>query len=254
MHNVEIKRARRFLFWYAGALIAIVLLTGLGLNTGHLHIDHGRVGVTMSELLGVATFGAFIAATAVAPGLASEAATIAIVWTRPIPRTTIAWRYIAVDVLTIILAYTMLFLVALVILALLGELPYVRIDPAAPATLFRGLGAAFMWYSLVVLATSRFPARASAIAGATWGMFTIVSALSTAPLLPVFHDAIVAANYLNPMAYFGSVGHGVVEPVLEGSGARDIIMLSVMQRTFLEWIIAVIATVAVVRLWSTREA
>lgn len=249
MHIVEIKRVRRVLYGFAVALFAIVVIA-VGINSGYARVDYGTFpDVTMTQLLGSATLGAFFAATCIAPGLASEASTTAIAWSRPIARNSVAWRYIVVDLLAIAFVLTMVLLAMLVIVTLQGELPHLRVDATAPVTLFRGLGAAFMWYGLIVVLTSRFPARASMVAGVSWPVFTLIAAFATLPFPPLAHSALVAANYLNPMALFG-----VVDPLFISWGAKEVIGLTVVQRTIVEWLIAAVAIVAAVPLWSTREA
>jgi hypothetical protein len=237
---VEILRARRVLFWSVMVLLGFVVLTALSIYGGHANVDNRNGTVRFSVLVSGAVFAALIVATFIAPGLNAEAATTPIIWTRPQPRDAIAWRYVGVDAATIAIGYVLMLLAILAESALMGFLGKITFDAAPSLQHFvLGLGGALMWYGLVTVAAARLPGRGGLIAGLSWAVFLIVAGVVAAPLPPLLHYIIVALNYLNPFAYVG------------GTTAAAPFDISV--RTALVWAIAIVATVAGVRLWSTRE-
>lgn len=253
MEYVEILRARRVLRIYAVVLLVGLVLAALSLFSfgGHLsghvnvRIEGGRPTLTVSAILVAAATAAFTIATNAALGLGAESSTLAITWTRPVPRSTIAWRFIAIDLATILVSYAALFVVILIGLAMFGLLGSLNLDgPEAAATLASGLGCAVMFYALVMLLTVLLPGRGGAIAWLSWAAFLVLGGLWAAPFPTLIHWLIVALNYLNPLAYFGNIG---------SSGTDSILPLSRGVRTLLAWCMGFAALVAAVRLWSTRE-
>jgi hypothetical protein len=67
-----------------------------------------------------------------------------------------------------------------------------------------------------------------------------------APLPALLHFLIIALNYLNPLAWLGNLG--------SHSGGSHIIPFDAPVRAAGAWAIALVAVVASVKLWSTREA
>jgi hypothetical protein len=251
MEYVEILRARGVLRNYGIVLLVGLVLAAASLYNhfgGHVgvHVEGGEPAVSVySSILGACAVVAFIIATCIAPGLSAESSTLAITWTRPVRRSTIAWRFIAIDLATIAMSYAALFVVFLIVLAMFGVLGTFRFDGAdAAATVARGLGCALMWYALVTLVTARLPGRGGMIAGLSWVAFLVLGGLWAAPFPTLIHWLIAALEYLNPMAYFGNIG---------SSGNQSIIPLSGAVRTLMTWCIGIAALVGTVRLWSTRE-
>jgi hypothetical protein len=248
MEYVEIQRAKRVLFWYGAVVLAIVAIALIAIFSGThgSRLHHGGGTEDTSALVGVSSFGGLLVATFVASALSSEAATAPIIWTRPRRREEMALRYVAVDVATIILGYLMLFAAMIFVTAVIGALPAVRFDAAETAGAFGiGLGACLMWYALVSLVAVRLPARGGLIAGLSWPAFLILGALYAAPLPNLLHDLVYALNYLSPLAWLD----------LGSSSSHDqIIPFSEPVRILGTWLIALAATAASIRLWSTREA
>lgn len=253
MEYVEILRARGILRIYALVLLAGLVLAAVSLYSsqfaGHVavHVEAGTPGTVgvYSSVLGACAMVAFIIATCIAPGLSAESSTLAITWTRPVPRSTIAWRFIAIDLATIVVSYAAFFVVVLIVLAMFGLLGAFRFDGAeAAAIVARGLGCALMWYALVTLVTARVSGRGGMIAGLSWVAFLVLGGLWAAPFPTLIHWLIAALEYLNPLAYFGNIG---------SSGNQSIIPLSGAVRTLMTWCIGIAALVATVRLWSARE-
>lgn len=245
MQYVEILRSRAVLTWFCGLLLGAFAIVVISVYSGHAHM-HGTMGtIHFSELLKGCAFGAMVLATCVAPGLNAESGTLSITWTRPTSRTAIAWRYIAVDVVTILLGYA--FVVALVLgfLAVYGLLGNLAFDAAAPLALLNGVGCTLMWYGLVTVVTARMDGRGGLIAGVSWGVFLALTLLWIAPLPALLHGLITFLNYFNPLAYFSdSSRHGSTDTIVPLG--QDLL-------TLIAWSFVAVTLVATVRLWSTRE-
>lgn len=246
MEYVEILRAKRILTWLSGFLVAGLIIETISFYANHGHVEgNGTVG--FASLVGVAVIAALIVATLVGPGLNAEAAnTTALIWTRPAPRDEIAARYVGIDVAAIFAAYVIMIVAIVLGIAVIGGLPEIRFDPARIVrTFLLAFGGALMWYAVISVVASRLPGRGLLIAGLTWGVFPILAGLFHAQSFPTWlHDVIFALNFLNPMAWLGS---------MTPQGNSSIIPLGVWQRILGEWLIAIALLVASVRLWSTRE-
>ena len=247
MEYVEILRARRILTWYTGLIIAGLIIEAISYYAGHGH-NEGNGTVAFSSLAGAATVAALIIATLLASGLSAEAAnTTALIWTRPAPRDAIASRFIAVDAAAIGLGYVIMLVAMLVGIAIVGGLVQVTFEPAAIGrAILLGLGGSLMWYAMISVAAARLPGRGPLLAGLSWGVFPAVTALAMAHNFPIWlHDILYALNYLDPMAWMGGT---------TPQGNSSFLPFSIWGRIMGTWTIAIVALVASVRLWSTREA
>jgi hypothetical protein len=247
---VEIQRVRRVLFWYTVSLLGLFVLTAIAVYSSHAHVS-GGVGPNghenLSAFVGAAVFGGLIVATVLATGLNAEHATTAIIWTRPRSRESIAWRYIAVDFTAIVAAYAILLAYIVGGMALFGVLQYVWFDPAKTLTVvLLGMGVAAMWYGLISVAAARVEGHGARFAGLSWAIFIILALVFAAPLPALLHFLIIALNYLNPLAWLGNLG--------SHSSGSHIIPFDASVRAAGAWAIAVVAIVASVKLWATREA
>jgi len=246
MQYVEMLRSRSVLTWFCGLLLGAFVLVVISVYSGHAHM-HGSVGtIHFSEVLKGCAFGAMVLATCVAPGLNAESGTLAITWTRPASRSAIAWRYIAVDVVTILVGYA--FVVALVLgfLAVYGLLGNLAFDAAAPLALLNAVGCVLMWYGLVTVVTARMDGRGGLISGVSWGVFLALTLLWIAPLPSMLHVLVTVLNYFSPFSYFAdsSSRHG---------GTDTIVPLATQYLTLIAWGFVAVTLTATVRLWSTRE-
>ena len=246
MEYVEILRARRFLTWYTGLIVAGLIIEAISYYAGHGH-NEGNGTVAFSSLAGAASFGALIIATLLSPGLSAEAAnTTALIWTRPAPRDAIASRFLAVDAVAILIAYAILLVGMLIGIAIVGGLPQVTFDPPSIVrSILLGLGGTMMWYAMISIAAARLPGRGPLLAGLSWGVFPLFVALVHAHFPVWLHDVVYALNLLNPVAWMGGTSP---------QGNSSFLPYSVWTRTLGAWTIAIVALVASVRLWSTREA
>ena len=247
MEYVELMRARRVLTWYCGLLLAAFIIVAISFFSGHLE-SHGRPeSVALAYLIKGCAFGALILATCVAAaGLNAESATLAIAWTRPMSRAAIAWRYIAVDVATILVGFTFLIAMAVAFFALFGQLGEIVVDSRVLPAVLGSLGCALMWYGLITVVTARMDGRGGLIAGLSWGVFIVLGVLWVAPFPPLLHGLVTFLNYFDPLAYFNGVSSG-------NSSERAIIPLDPSVKTAITWAFAVVTSILTVRLWSTRE-
>src|SRR5260370_4874916 len=153
MHYVELMRARRVLIGYGIALLAIIAVTALSMlaGPGHVHGVNGGAApvIQSSNIVAGCIFGALIVTTLMIPGLNAEAATTPIIWTRPTPRDTIAWRYVAIALTAIIVALLGTIACAYAVLAIVGLIKYAVFDPKTVTATLLGLGGIVMWYGLV---------------------------------------------------------------------------------------------------------
>jgi len=245
MEYVEILRARRVLFWFGAVLAAGLIITAVAWFFGHGH-NQNEGTERFSSLVGVASFAAIIIATLMVSGLSAESAnTTALIWTRPAPRDAIAWRFVAVDLVTVVIGYVVMIVAMLIGLGIVGSLGSITFDAALTLrAVALGLGGAAMWYAVVSAAAARLPGRGPLLAGLSWGLFPILTGLIGAHFPIWLHDVIVVLNYANPVAWLGGMtaqDHGGFVP------------LSPWMRVAGEWLIALVAVAASVRLWSTRE-
>ncbi|MDB5070162.1 MAG: hypothetical protein JWM87_1273 [Candidatus Eremiobacteraeota bacterium] len=244
MEYVEILRARRVLFWYGLVLLVQVLITAATVFFGHPSVHRGNSTAHFSSIVVAALFGGAIVATFVGAGLNAESGRTAIVWTRPKARDAIAWRYIAVDVVTILIGYALMLVTVVAVTAIIGILDQFTYDVAQSARfLALGVGAALMWYALISLVAARLPGRGGLIAGLSWAAFIVIIAVREAPFPLPLHALIYALNYIDPLAYIGATGTD--QPLLP---------LAQPVRIAMVYAIAIVALAGSVRLWSTREA
>ena len=251
MEYVEIQRARRVLFWYTVSLLGLFVLTAIAVYSSHPHVSGGGPNghQDLSSFVGAAVFGALIVATVLATGLNAEHATTAIIWTRPRSRESIAWRYIAVDFAAILAAYAILLAFIIGGMALFGALQYVWFDAARSLTQFLlGMGGTAMWYGLISVAAARVEGHGARFAGLSWAIFLILVLVTAAPLPALLHSLIIALNYLNPLAWLGNMGS------THADGGNHVIPFAASIRAAGAWAIAIVAIVASVKLWATREA
>ena len=246
MEYVEILRARRALTWYCGILLAVLVVTVISVYSKHSHMTGSPGTISLSDLLKGCAFGAIVVATCVAPGLNAESGTLAIAWTRPMSRAAIAWRYIAVDALTIVVAYAFAVFIALAFLVPFGLLGSVVVDRDVPMTILNSVGCSLMWYGLVNVVAARMDGRGGLVAGLSWAVFLVIGGLRVAPFPPLLHGVLTFLNYFNPLTYFQSVSSS-------HSTTHTVLPLSPDLLTLIAWCFVAVTLVATVRLWSTRE-
>jgi len=247
MYYVELMRARRVLFWYTIIVFGLAAIVAVSAITSHgsTHI----VQLPLADILLACVVGAYVVATILSTGLVSEASTLPITWTRPVPRQWIAWSFVGVDVAAILAGYLVTVAAVLACFAADGLIGYVRVTPAAGLAAVLAFGSALLWYALTCAASSRLGGHGVRVAALSWFVFLVIGGVWAAPLPAPIHAVLTALNYVNPTAYVNGV-------MTEGHHARGLhpIPSSETLRIALEWSIAAVAAVLAVRLWSTREA
>jgi hypothetical protein len=266
MEYVEILRARRHLIWFTAILGASFLLTLITALTGHLHSggELTALVIPVQYLEGICFFGALIIASFVAPGLHAEHTTLALTWTRPTPRATIAWRFIAVDLAAMLIGALVVGVVILLQLLVAGIARDISFNVGDfVVTLVEATGAALMWYAVVMVVSVRIPERAGMVAGLSWIVFSAVGVFANLPFFwPIVHDLLVVLNLFNPLAYFGGGGGGGATVSLHSSSGAMApmptpqygeLITAPIAKIIVSYVIAGAALAATVRLWSTRE-
>lgn len=258
MEYVEVLRAFRALRWFAGVDVLFIAVCAYVRLSGQLHLGtlvNGDMGVR--HVVALCAGMAWVAATSMSTGLLNEAATVPFIWTRPMRRTSIAWRYVAVDAATIVVVDLLAFGTIYACAAVIGIAGYLTTDAVAIVTLLLGITTALMWYALVVLAGSRLPGRSGLVAGLSWAVFLIIGSLVAAPLPGPIHAALAGLDYLNPLVWYGNSSNEHVGVQIEATRtvvARAVtIPLGPGGRALGALIIAALALPTGIRLWATRE-
>ena len=246
MQYVELLRARRALIWYGAILFSCVAL-GLALafkdGPPRIHVSpSAHPSIPFEFILAGGAIGPLVLAAFLAVGLDAEYKTAAITWTRPISRLAIALRYVAVDGGALLAAWVLTLVAAFIVIFAIGVEKYLSFDNHVASAAMLVIGAAVMWYGLVVLVTTLLPGRGNAIAGGSWGYALIVPGLAQIPFPPLLHQVMVALNYINPMVYIG-----------QGSGARSLLPGSGDQHAIATWLIGLAAIAIATQLWTKRE-
>ncbi|MEA2719099.1 MAG: hypothetical protein QOJ39_963 [Candidatus Eremiobacteraeota bacterium] len=248
MEYVEMLRARRVLTWYGGIIFALLALgLALAFKDGAPHIQTSRDAIPrmpFEALLVGSAFGPLILAAFLAVCFDAEYKTVAITWTRPMSRLAIAGRYLAVDGVTMLAAWVLTLAAALICIVVLGLSKYLTFEGNPAGTIVLALGCAVMWYGLVVVLTILLPGRGNAIAGGSWAYVLIVPGLAQIPFPHALHAVMLALNYLNPLAYLGSIS---------SSGSRTMIAGTPTMHIIAAWLIGIAAIAIGTRLWATRE-
>ncbi len=239
-------RARRALIWYGSILFACVAL-GLALafkdGSPRIQMSHGQNPmIPFQYLLAGSAIGPLILAAFLAVGLDAEYKTIAITWTRPISRLSIALRYLAVDGGALVVAWALALAAVLIPIFALGIGQHITFGGPIALSAVLVFGAAVMWYGLVVLVTTLLPGRGAAVAGASWGYALFVPVLAAIPFPPLLHQVVLALNYVNPTAYI--TGHNSSHPLIAGNDT---------QHAVAAWLIGLAAAAIATQVWTKRE-
>jgi hypothetical protein len=258
MYYAELLRARRALIWYGGILFACVAL-GLALafkdGPPRVHMSHdANPMIPLGSLLVGAAFGPIILAGFMAIGLDAELKTAAITWTRPVARLRTALTYVAVDVATLLVAWLFTVVVALIGITVLGISQYLNASDTGSLGVWAPLafGIAMMWYGLVLLCTTLVPGRGNAVVGVSWAYALFVPGLASIPFPPLLHAAMVALNYVNPLAYLSTTGPSRGEARIQ-IGGGPLFGGSASTHAIVAWAIAIAAVAIGTRIWTVRE-
>lgn len=247
----EIYRARHALTVYATLVAGVLLVLVLGLRFGGVAVRLDAAephAVPLGALLAIAGFMTMIFATPLAASLSHENATLELSWTRPIDRAQLAVRYAAVDLVALAAAQAVALVAVLIVPASVGV--GIAAEPADAAGFVLALGAAAMWYALIVLLTCRLqPSRTGLVFGFIWPVALFALALGEGLRSGVVRDVCRLIDVVNPLAYVQST------TVAGASGAvsRSLWNLPVEERALVVWAFAVAFVAAAALLWKHRE-
>jgi hypothetical protein len=248
MEYVELLRVRAALVGYAVALAFVFVVATLILH-GHggikINVSFDKGGVAVDELLVLGGFGAAFLATFFAANLSSERATLPLLWTKPVSRTALAYRFVAIDTLGMAVAIVMTAVAALALIAGIGQLRAVHVGSAGFANAALALGAPLAWYGLMLLVASRSDRDGASRAGAlSWPVFIVIILLAASALPPPAHALAVALGHVDPLFYLLGAerpGSGLLNAHAGIRGAAC-------------WLIASVTIAIAIRFWTAREA
>jgi hypothetical protein len=247
MEHVELLRVRRGLIVFAAACLCFFLVVTLALHGhGGFHINIGldKSGTSLGDFIGGAALGTMVLATFFAGHLAAETPTLSLLWTKPVSRAALAWRYVAIDALALVAGTAIGTVTLLALVAGLGQADRVRLDAEVLPACALSVGAPLAWYGLCLLAASRFDRdAANAVIALSWPVFIVVYMLPIIALPPAAHAVAVVVNHLDPLSYVLASSHPDLGLVAAPTGARAAVV----------WAIGVVSIAVATRLWTTRE-
>ena len=248
MEYVEVLRVRRGLIVYAVACLCFFLAVTLVLHGhGGFHINVGldKSGASLGDFIGGAAFGTMFLATFFAGHLAAETPTLSFQWTKPVSRTALALRYVAIDAIALVAGTAIGTMTLIALVAGLGEAGQIRLDAEVVPALALSVGAPLAWYGMCLLAASRFDRdAANAVIALSWPVFVLVFMLPIIALPPAAHAVAVVLNHLDPLSYLSGSSHRVMGLIAAPAGPRAAAV----------WAIALVSIAVATRLWTTREA
>jgi hypothetical protein len=252
MELVEFWRARRALVWYLALVVAGGVCTLVFWGNSHVNVDvNDREvmlprAVPLSVLMSVAMFFTAILASWLGLALNRENATRELSWTRPLPRSGLALRYIAIDAAALAIAFAVT--VAMLWFVIGIHLPVV-VEPRTPIVVFMASGVIAMWYALVLILSAGVRGHGGAIAGLLWPAALIVLAIGASTRGGFIHDVAVVLDIFNPFAYLGHIGRSAPD----GTPVPLLWPLDEGVRAAIVWCFAVAFSAAAVTIWRRRE-
>ena len=249
---VALSRARRSMTWYLcilGVGLVIDLIFG---HSGHIIVNNREVtdtqgSIPLSAVAIVPMFLSAMYASAAGLSLNRENSTLEIAWTKPISRTALALKYIAVNAGAIIAAYAVAWVAVAVVLVRESFVlvPDAQLVPAVALS----LGVALMWYALVLVLSAPLGKGGAAVAGYLWPVAFLALALHGVP--GVFGLVMRAINVINPLAYFSGVTSNDDSTV--GAHMTALSVLPLDERALIVWGFAIVFCAAATQVWSRRE-
>ncbi|GAC1572575.1 MAG: hypothetical protein NVS3B7_03340 [Candidatus Elarobacter sp.] len=257
MEYVEMLRARRVLTWYGGIIFTVVSLglifaTKDGAIQAQMAHDRNPM-IPFDAILVGAAYGPLIIAAFLAVGLDAEYKTTAIAWTRPLSRLVIAARYIAVDLGTMVAAWLIAILAAVIPIFMLGINKYFVFSTNLLHEVLIAFACAVMWYGLIVFFSALMPLCANVVVGISWAYALIVPGLAQIPFPTPVHVVLVALTYLDPLAYLGHDSVTVSSDTTVSAGTHSTIAGSGNEHVVAAFLIGLAAIAIGTRIWSTRE-
>lgn len=263
MAYVEVLFARRMFTWFASIVVVVGIVVAAAAasfpQNVHIQVNPQKPSVhdiPFGAIFSVAGYFTCVMTTLVVATLNRDREHLAYMWTRPASRLRIAFGYMLVDGITIVIAFVV---VAVVTAGVMQNLPGVRLgpDPNALTGLVRYLALPLMWYGVVEAATSWNSLRGSAAAGIAWAVFWVLL-IASAIRLPLPVSALLALlNIFNPLAYFAT-RHGesvLVDPItLSQVNGQHLIPIDYGAQTVLAYAIFIGGCIVAAYAWRRMEA
>jgi hypothetical protein len=211
MEYVEFLRVRGLAKWpliCLGAGLLLALLFGHSTTVSVNGTDGSRIAtvasgmsVPLAALAPVAMFFAAIFGSIIGTSLNREYCLRDIAWTKPLPRSAVALRYLLIDAAGIVLMYLLGYAVLAAIMLRISVTPVVD-DTFVPQLLLGG-GVALMWFALIQLLTCLLPPAGMSISGILWPVALFALGLADVP--NVTGTIARAFDVINPLAYMSGV-------------------------------------------------
>jgi len=253
MELVEFWRARRAFVWYVAIVAAFVVMIFALSGHANFNLDVNDTAVVaprvipLSIPLSIAMFLTAMLASWLGQALNRENATVELSWTRPIPRSILALRFIAIDLVTLALAFVVALAAVWTIAVTVGHVA-VMVDSRTGVATLLGTGVDAMWYALVLVLSSGVRGRGGAIAGMLWPVSLILIGVAQTHG-GIFHDIALVLNVINPFAYLGSISRVGAD----GAPVPLVWPLDAGLRGAIVWLLAAAFCAAAVTIWKRRE-
>jgi hypothetical protein len=256
MAYVEYLRVRRILIIYTIVVAAIALFVTASLGSAHVYVNNHdlrgqHIAPPLTVVLVTALFGSLIFGTLLSGTLSRERETIALSWTRPVPRERLALEVVLVDFGGILAAALVTLVCGAIPLLAIGMLAEVYPDGHSVGGVVLMLGVTLMWYGIVQAATAWHRSGAGLAIGMSWVLFPLLMTLGHVTFFgPIFGGAIGALNYLNPLAYSSSYGN------FNGASVQETSYLNLSEgiRIAATWLIGLAACAVAIFAWKRSEA
>lgn len=210
MEYVEFLRIRSSLLWHVG-IIAVIALFIMSFGSYDMSIDvngskqlMGGTGVSWGSLATIASFFSAIFASSAGTSLNRENPTREISWTKPLPRTILALRFVLIDLCGVAIAYAAALAAVVTVVRHMHIAAY--FDAESGIQLVLGLGIGVMWYALIQVISCTLPPGARALGGVMWPVALGVGGLTQVPGITGALARLV--NVLNPLSYLSNTSSG----------------------------------------------
>jgi hypothetical protein len=252
MELVELLRVRASLMWHVGILLLIGLSSALIGNHAEVQlIGPGETtnlqrGMTVpfEVIAPLAMLFAAIFASSAGTSLNRENATRELSWTKPISRTILALRYIAIDVAAVMLMFALTVAVTLVVLAFLHVT--LLTDAQVGADFVLALGASVMWYALVQVLTFWLGSGGRSVGGILWPVSFVLTGL--AHLSGPAGTIARTIDLVNPLAYISGVTYSS-----DGSRVNSAFGGPVELKIAAVWLFAAAFCAIAIAVWPRKE-
>jgi len=260
MYYVQLLRLRKALTWFGAAITAVALLIVITMHLPHAETDlsAAKGTIPLSVLFLGASLIAILFATICGTSLNQENEGVEMVWAKPIARERLAFEYMLCDLAAIVTAFVYGLILILLVFASLGATSVIVVDGSAPAAAVLGLGVAMMWNGELQALTSWQIGRGGLMIGLSWAVFAWLLPMCT--LLstywnPSAHAFLVAANYLNPLAYLATGGGGHIQINSSSSAANGTVLIPLgwWARAAIAWSLGIAGWGAATFAWKRLE-